>query len=337
MTAALQIPLIYGRVIFAAASRSSADGKRLLDCINIDWKQRGQWDAGLTLDEYRSLLRGAEMVSGEASVLLDAGAGMPLSAHGPIANAIGCAPDRMTALHLLTRFIKLRGFFCEVQLKRRGAKTYFYITISEELGDEKEPALDFILGAILHGVMFQKLLPIARPEIQLTRTRPVEEAYYRRVLNASISYDRPQDCVIFDTSDLELPLPTYDSDQFEVAVKKCQMLLVEELKLASRRDAIEQIFERSPGMLWTIRQVAQALHTSSRTLQRQLAKEGTNYQAVLDDWLKQLASKYMEGEQLSVEATATLLGYQDEANFRRAFKRWYGCSPRTYREKPAGL
>jgi len=54
---------------------------------------------------------------------------------------------------------------------------------------------------------------------------------------------------------------------------------------------------------------------------------------ILDDWLKQLAVQYLEAEQLSVEATATLLGYNDEANFRRAFKRWHGCSPQAHRRQ----
>ena len=36
-------------------------------------------------------------------------------------------------------------------------------------------------------------------------------------------------------------------------------------------------------------------------------------------------------QNLTVDATATLLGYTDEANFRRAFKRWFGCSPQAYK------
>jgi AraC-like DNA-binding protein len=86
-------------------------------------------------------------------------------------------------------------------------------------------------------------------------------------------------------------------------------------------------------MLWTLNQVAARLHISARTLQRRLGSEGTNYQQVLDDWLKQLTAQYLESEKLTVEATATLLGYNDEANFRRAFKRWHGCSPSVHRRQ----
>jgi AraC-like DNA-binding protein len=34
-----------------------------------------------------------------------------------------------------------------------------------------------------------------------------------------------------------------------------------------------------------------------------------------------------------VEAIAASLGYQDAANFRRAFRNWEQCSPQAYRHK----
>jgi AraC-like DNA-binding protein len=154
------------------------------------------------------------------------------------------------------------------------------------------------------------------------RAKPPEHAYYQQILGATITYDRPEDCVIFDTRELELPLPAYDQDQFELAIRKCKLLLVDRVKLDSTREAIELVFEKSPGMLWTLNQVAASLYISARTLQRRLGCEGSNYQQVLDDWLKQLAAQYLEAEKLSVEASAMLLGYNDEAN----------CRPSTYRQ-----
>jgi AraC-like DNA-binding protein len=165
------------------------------------------------------------------------------------------------------------------------------------------------------------------------RSKPPEHAYYQQILGARITYDQAEDCVIFDTRELELPLPAYDQDQFELAVRKCKMLLVDKVKLDSTREGTELVFERSPGILWSLNQVAARLNISARTLQRRLGNEGTNYQQVLDDWLRQLAAQYLVAEKLSVEATATLLGYNDEANFRRAFKRWHGCSPQVHRRQ----
>jgi AraC-like DNA-binding protein len=336
MTSEPTIPLIYGRVIIAAASRASPGSRRTFAGTDIDLKLDAQWDAGITLEDYRAILRNAVAVSGKPTILLDAGAGTPLPAHGMLANAIGCSPDRMAVIELMTRFIKLRGFFCDMRLEQGTHKTRVYIDISKNLGTERETALDFILGAMVHSVLFREMVPLADLRIDLKRSRPYEHEHYRQVLGAWINYNSSENCITFDTDDLKRPLPAYNPEQFEIAVKKCQSLLVDKFRHSTRREAVERIFERSPGMLWTLDQVAQALHTSGRTLQRHLKREETSYQAVLDNWLKQLAAKYLEEEKLSAEATATLLGYTDEANFRRAFKRWQGCSPREYRERQVG-
>ena len=66
-------------------------------------------------------------------------------------------------------------------------------------------------------------------------------------------------------------------------------------------------------------------------MQRRLKTLGTSYQALLDKWLSQEAVKYLVEENLTVEVTAVLLGYADEANFRRAFKRWFGQAPGVYK------
>ncbi len=335
MTSESRIPLIYSRVIVAAASRTPSDSKRLLQGTSINARKVGSLEAGVTLQDYRRLLRNAVEVTGEPTILLDAGARMPLAAHGPIGSAATCSPDRMSILDLLTRFIKLRGFFVDVWLERAGHFTRFNLQISDELDAEKDPALDFILGTVMRAVLFRGLIAMAEPRVQLMRPRGADHEHYKRVLGASIRYEQPGDCIIFDTEDLNRPLPAYDPEQFDIAVKKCQTLMTDEMDQGAWRDAVERIFEQTPGMLWTIDHVAQRLYTSSRTLQRHLKKEGTGYQEVLDNWLKKLAARYMDGEKLSVEATATLLGYHDEANFRRAFKRWHGCSPLRWRETSA--
>ncbi len=327
------IPIIYCRVIIAAASRNAVDTRRMLEGCRINRQTLKQLDAGVTLDDYRLLLRNARAVSGEQTILLDAGAGIPITAHGVLGNAIGCSPDRMTVLDLLMRFAKLRGFFINFQLDKSGAKTRCHIQIDPLLGTEKDSALDFILAMLMETLMFPGLFPMSRARIQLMRAKPPEHAHYQQVLCAKITYEQPEDCIIFDTKELELPLPAYDQDQFELAVRKCKMLFLDKVKLDSTREAIELVFEKSPGMLWTIGRIAERLNISARTLQRRLKTEGTNYQQVLDNWLNQLTAKYLVTEELSVEATATLLGYNDEANFRRAFKRWHGCSPQAHRRQ----
>jgi AraC-like DNA-binding protein len=81
--------------------------------------------------------------------------------------------------------------------------------------------------------------------------------------------------------------------------------------------------------------VARALHVSPRTLRRKLREEGSSFREVLGQVRKNLALDYLEQSNLSLEEIATLLSYEDAANFSRAFGRWVGDTPGRYRARRA--
>ena len=78
---------------------------------------------------------------------------------------------------------------------------------------------------------------------------------------------------------------------------------------------------------------AATLFMSKRTLARRLEQEGTAYRQIRDKILAQQASSYLRNSDISIDAIAALLNYHDNANFRRAFKRWFQVSPNEYRQQ----
>ena len=69
------------------------------------------------------------------------------------------------------------------------------------------------------------------------------------------------------------------------------------------------------------------------TLQRQLAEEGTTFQAVKDDLRRDIAIQRLSGSVVPLSTLATELGFSDSATFQRAFKVWTGSPPGAYRPK----
>lgn len=76
--------------------------------------------------------------------------------------------------------------------------------------------------------------------------------------------------------------------------------------------------------------VANRMNRSTSTLQRQLQAEGLSYREVLDDTRLSLAEDYLRQRKLSHAQIAYLLGFSDQSNFSRAFKRWTSKSPREF-------
>jgi AraC-like DNA-binding protein len=82
----------------------------------------------------------------------------------------------------------------------------------------------------------------------------------------------------------------------------------------------------------TIQDLAQALHSSVRTLNRRFAEEGTNFQAVKDGLRRDIAVHRLTHSNTGVAALAFDLGFADATGFCRAFKHWTGSSPSDYRK-----
>ncbi|NQV85946.1 MAG: helix-turn-helix transcriptional regulator, partial [Woeseiaceae bacterium] len=78
--------------------------------------------------------------------------------------------------------------------------------------------------------------------------------------------------------------------------------------------------------------VSSRLNRSTSTLQRQLQLEGLNYREVLEGTQRSLAETYLRDKKHSHAQIAYLLGFSEQSNFSRAFKRWTSMSPRQYQE-----
>ena len=75
---------------------------------------------------------------------------------------------------------------------------------------------------------------------------------------------------------------------------------------------------------------AKKLGMSRRNLQRKLKSQGFSYRILLDQIRCDLAKHLLSKQNKSIEATAYLVGYSEQASFYRAFKRWTGKTPKEF-------
>jgi AraC-like DNA-binding protein len=144
----------------------------------------------------------------------------------------------------------------------------------------------------------------------------------------------PRNAIIFRATDANRPFVTRNAELLGILAPQFDEELKEENGdenfIERVRIAIQQ---RLTGRRPAIEDIADALHISSRTLQRRLQDDGSSFQRVLEEARHQLARHYLNNSVLGLNEAAYLLGYEDGNSFVRAFRTWEGVPPARWREQ----
>lgn len=180
------------------------------------------------------------------------------------------------------------------------------------------------------GVGIQLMRTLAgdqwQPEAVMLRHAPLaDEFVYRQALGITPTFSAAHTGLLFDACVLAQPL--------DCASEALHQLITQHLSGMERLSAdempgyVRQLLRNLlPSGRATIDRVADCMAVNPRTLQRQLAQDGTSFQQLLDETRQQLVRKYLQIPTISLTQVARLLGYADVSTFSRAFHRWFGVS-----------
>ncbi len=163
-------------------------------------------------------------------------------------------------------------------------------------------------------------------------SKPAYHERYRQVFQCPIHFNSKETALVFSRDIMDLPVLQANKFNARMSEKLCQSLLVERIGEEGMTGRVRQILVRSLGRFPDETQVADELSMSCRSMRRALADEGGSFRRILDEVRTELAQNYLSHTSMNVDQIASLLGYTEATNFRRAFKRWVGLSPRDYRQ-----
>lgn len=172
-----------------------------------------------------------------------------------------------------------------------------------------------------------------RPKhIKLVCAETVHPQAYRQALRAPIEFNAPVGTFYFSRELLLEPL-RHGTPDIAKATDKIAEQYVDSLdphKVASQ--VRELLISLLPSGNADQELVSKRLNRSASTLQRQLQDEGLTYREVLESTRRTLAEEYLTDGKHSLAQIAYMLGFSDQSNFSRAFKRWTSESPKQYQD-----
>jgi AraC-like DNA-binding protein len=202
-----------------------------------------------------------------------------------------------------------------------------------QLGMEGIDQVYDLCAAIMHRIM-QSLCGEnwAGTEVLLPREEPADQTPYRKLFRTVIKYDAESCAIIFPCKQLGRKSSTADALLFRYLKHEAEILhrirdkeLTDNLPAVIRHALLTDSF--------SAREIAQQMGFTERTFHRQLKAAGTSFRAEIDKERMVVSMQLLEVTSLAISDVAQSTGYSCTSSFNRAFRRWVGMTPTSWRKR----
>ena len=163
--------------------------------------------------------------------------------------------------------------------------------------------------------------------VRLSRVRPPDARPYQQLFRAPIEFDAEVSALDFPTAFEHCRVPGADETRRRELATALQAVPREAMILKLyRMIRVAMVFGLTSGD-----GIAAAMGLTRRTLNRRLGEYGTTFQAALATVRFEVARQLLRDTSMPVGQIALALGYAELAPFVRAFRRWSGHSPASWR------
>ncbi|MEM6962458.1 MAG: AraC family transcriptional regulator ligand-binding domain-containing protein [Myxococcota bacterium] len=185
------------------------------------------------------------------------------------------------------------------------------------------------VAAISQEVSTQKFTPLA---VHFKHPPRGDQTVFNVHFGCPCYFDSGRDALLVSDASLDAPNRLGDATIAEFFDRHLEQELASQplddgLDKKVKRVLAHMLSEGVPS----VSSVAAEFGMSARTLQRRLANQGHSFQNVVDAARQDLARRLLRETNYSLAEVAFLTGFAEQSSFTRAFKRWAGQTPRSYR------
>jgi AraC-like DNA-binding protein len=284
----------------------------------------------VTTEQFFALFRGIESLSGDPSI------GLKLPALAPVENH---HPASIMAHHArsfrdgLQRFARYKILCCQEEMLFTESDGECRLEFKWLNARQAPPPLllDCVFMTALELGRRGTRRPLWPLRVELKRSAE-HRLIYESAYGCPVKCRSRRDAIFFRASDLDLPFVTYNAELLEMLTPQLDHQLAQRRNQQTCTEKVKWVLKRLlGGPRPELTDVARELGMSSRTLQRRITEEGTNFRRLLNDARQELARYYLMEPSLGVNEIAYLLSYEDRSSFFRAFHEWEGKPPRRWR------
>ncbi|GAB5377669.1 MAG: AraC family transcriptional regulator [Acuticoccus sp.] len=327
---------LFARKMVAAAG-DGADAEEMLAHVGLD--PEGPWDPKQMVAAelyYDMLERLAEQID-VTELPIRTGASMRLDEYGALGLAFKAATTLGASYGRVERYARLWTSVVEYELRPAAGGTLFILhrTGERRLGMRLSNEATLVSAVSIARQVCP--VPLAPLEVTVRHAAPHSTAAHERWFGCPVRFGSELDAILYADETLAQPNILGDEGISRYLISHLDAELSEIAEepplVALTKAAIAQaLSEGIPKMA----EIARGLGLSARTFHRRLSEHGMSFQSVTEETRRDLAEGLLRDEHHSLVEIAFLTGFSEQSAFNRAFKRWVGTTPATYRRKLSG-
>lgn len=286
-------------------------------------------DARIDKNKMEAIWDRVEALTGNPCLGFEIGQGLKATNLHAVGYAWLASATLREGLERIVRYQRLIATHADMGLSQHGQIVEMQIDRKpgEHLGD------DLAFAGIIRlcrDISHEEFAPLS---VHMMRIEPPCAEKLSEYFACPIEYEASIDKICFSAESVDTPLQRQNPSvaQANEALARDYLANLDRKDIVAR--ARSAIATRLPDGEPSRKAVASKLAMSERTLARRLAERDLTFTRLVDEVRGQLAKEYLRQTRFSVTDVAFLLGFSDQSNFARAFKRWSGDSPSEFRAR----
>jgi AraC-like DNA-binding protein len=331
--------MLFEHTSLAATASAIVDALELYGCdaeavfrrANVDIEAIRRSGARYSLREVRRLW---EVIRAETR---DPAVGLAVGQHlrPPALHSLGLSwissPTVLEGLRRFQRYAKVTSTLLRVDIAEKDGTVRFAICENDDEIRFAPEGVDLAFCGVVGFCRAMTNAHFAPLEVVFCRPDNGRIDRYIEIFKCPIRFSAGENAMYFDAEVLSRPAPA-GNHEIAYANDRITEQYLASLDPELLQDKVrENLVSLLPSGKVSQRLIARNLHRSVSALQKQLKAEGVSFREILDETRAELAQRLVREQDYTLAEITYLLGFADQANFSRAFKRWFGDTPSVYR------
>lgn len=303
------------------------DPDRLLTAYQLDRNAVGNHDRFVSYRSVAGVLEAAAQATATGDFGRRLGSRQGIEILGPLGVAARTAPTVGEALRAIENYMTV--YSPALMIGVRGEPGASAATFEWRIVVSRPPAhrqaAELALGVtcrVFRLLAGDDFLPSS---VQLRHEPLIDRANYVDYFGCPVEFSAARYGFVFPAGILRRPLR---SDSAVHAVVQDYLNTIVVPTTATTVDAVVKLIRRTlPTGTLDLDLVAEQLAQHRRTLQRQLAAQGTSFAQLVDDVRRDEAERYLRDTDMPLGQLAGLLALSEQSALTRACHRWFGATP----------